>query len=78
VDPVLLILFAIPAHILTNKSNNFNLKNTLLIGGLVALTVDVTNALVYVLKFVVLFAFFIVVGQKLACLPQKITKNVAL
>ncbi len=34
------ILFAIPAHILTNKSNNFNLKNTLFIGGLVALTVD--------------------------------------
>ncbi len=68
------ILFAIPAHILTNKSNNFNLKNTLLIGGLVALTVDLFYIGLGILDYPIFFFCGIIHSYVYWLIAQKISQ----
>ncbi len=68
------ILFATPAHILTNKSNNFNLKNTLLIGGLVALTVDLFYIGLGILDYSIFFFCGIIHSYVYWLIAQKISQ----
>ncbi|CAC9531106.1 hypothetical protein [uncultured Gammaproteobacteria bacterium] len=68
------ILFAIPAHILTNKSNNFNLKNILLIGGLVALTVDLFYIGSGILDYSIFFFCGIIHSYVYWLIAQKISQ----
>ncbi|SSC10634.1 hypothetical protein BPUTSESOX_781 [uncultured Gammaproteobacteria bacterium] len=69
------ILFVIPAHILTNKSNNFNLKNTLFIGGLTALTVDLFYIGLGILDYPIFFFCGIIHSYVYWLIAQKISQK---
>ncbi|VVM25098.1 hypothetical protein BSPWISOXPB_3131 [uncultured Gammaproteobacteria bacterium] len=69
------ILFAIPVHILTNKSNKFNLKNTLLIGGLVTLTVDLVYIKLGILDYPIFLFCGIIHSYVYWLIAQKISQR---
>jgi uncharacterized membrane protein YadS len=69
------ILFAIPAHILTNKRHEFNLKNTLLIGGLVALTVDLVYIRLGILDYPIFLFCGIIHSYVYWLIAQKISQQ---